>query len=157
MGKYKNPHYKRDWARAWRARPENRIKKTIAGGRPSRAIKEKLLQGQCRVCRTIYEATTENFVLIKNRAKGWQGLSSECRICRNVRWRQHYTAPAWADQSKIRVIYEIADFLTRKTGIKYEVDHYFPIKGKTSCGLHVPGNLRVIPARVNRAKGNREP
>jgi hypothetical protein len=126
---------------------------TVAGGRPSRATKEKLLQGQCRACRTVYEATTQNFVTIK--VGKWRGLSSECRICRNMRWRQHYNPPKWADQRRIRTIYEIAAFLTERTGIAHEVDHYYPIKGKTSCGLHVAENLRVITRTANRRKGNR--
>jgi hypothetical protein len=180
--------YKRNWMRRKRAAHPELF--TVAGGRPSRATKETLLHGQCRKCRTVYEATTENFVLIKNKAKGWQGLSSECRICRNARFRAHYAenpeqqvarvtaytkekpekkranqmrryarkkrgTVAWADQRKIETIYAIADLLTHKTGISYQVDHFYPIMGKNSCGLHVHENLRVITAQANQHKGNR--
>jgi len=190
---YKNPNYKRDWARRYRAaHPEANFRRTVAGGRPSRATLEKLLPGQCRACRKVYEVTTENFVLVKNKAKNWHGLSSECRTCRNARFRLHYAnnrvqqiervatyhklkpekkrnqnmkryarklhaTPSWADQRKIETIYAIAEFLTRKTGVEHQVDHYYPLMGRTSCGLHVPENMRVITAKANQAKGNREP
>ena len=38
---------------------------------------------------------------------------------------------------------------------QFEVDHIFPVKGKTVSGLHVACNLQVIPRAENRAKGNK--
>jgi hypothetical protein len=65
--------------------------------------------------------------------------------------------PPWANRKHIESIYAIADFLTRNTGIAHEVDHYYPLVNKNSCGLHVPWNMRVITAAANQAKGNRMP
>ena len=63
----------------------------------------------------------------------------------------------WADQQKIAAIYAESERLTRETGIPHEVDHIYPIQGKTVTGLHHEDNLRVVPRHVNRAKGNRLP
>jgi hypothetical protein len=66
---------------------------------------------------------------------------------RNERVRR--ATPAWADRPAIRRIYAEARSVTARTGIAHHVDHVVPIDGITVCGLHVAGNLRVIPASVN--------
>lgn len=63
----------------------------------------------------------------------------------------------WADANKIAAIYAEAERLTRETGIPHEVDHIFPIGGKTVMGLHHEDNLRVVTRAENRSKGNKIP
>ena len=65
--------------------------------------------------------------------------------------------PPWVDLKAIEVVYIEAARLTRETGVAHEVDHYYPLQGKTSCGLHVSWNLRISTRSVNRSKGNRLP
>lgn len=63
----------------------------------------------------------------------------------------------WADAEKIAAIYAEAERMTRETGIPHEVDHIYPIGGKTVMGLHHQDNLRVITRFENRSKGNKMP
>jgi hypothetical protein len=58
---------------------------------------------------------------------------------------------------QIAEFYKEARRLSEETGVNYVVDHYWPINGKVSCGLHVPWNLRVITESENYSKGNKEP
>ena len=69
-------------------------------------------------------------------------------------------APPWLTEEhleEIKSFYTTAKALEQAFGGKYDVDHIFPIRGKTSCGLHVPWNLQVLPASKNRQKSNKLP
>ena len=63
--------------------------------------------------------------------------------------------PLWADQDKIREIYNFARYLSDRDGEEYHVDHIVPLNGSNACGLHWEGNLQAIPARHNLMMGNR--
>ena len=65
--------------------------------------------------------------------------------------------PSWLKEDDFRFIllfYQEAERLTKQTGIKYEVDHIIPLRGKNVSGLHVPWNLQVIPKFENCQKSN---
>ena len=69
-------------------------------------------------------------------------------------------APPWMTRDHWQAIaemYEEARRMTKETGIPHVVDHIWPLRGKKSCGLHVPWNLQVIPHAVNARKSNGEP
>lgn len=66
--------------------------------------------------------------------------------------------PSWLNAEEkmlIKAKYKEASWMTTRTGIKHHVDHIVPLLGKNVSGLHVPWNLRVIPARENIRKGNK--
>jgi hypothetical protein len=66
--------------------------------------------------------------------------------------------PKWltADHfEQIKMIYLKAKEITQSTGIPHHVDHIIPLQGKEVSGLHVPWNLRIIPATENLRKYNK--
>lgn len=63
--------------------------------------------------------------------------------------------PKWANQEKIKLIYEKAKQVEIETGVKMHVDHIVPIQGESVCGLHCEDNLRIVPASVNISKKNK--
>jgi hypothetical protein len=63
--------------------------------------------------------------------------------------------PPWlteAHYEAIKAVYKEAERLSAETGIEYQVDHIVPLSGKTVSGLHVPWNLRAIPAHENQRR-----
>jgi hypothetical protein len=61
--------------------------------------------------------------------------------------------PAWANLDAIAGMYELAAAF-RRTGLQVEVDHDFPLQGRTVSGLHVADNLQFINAIANKVKSN---
>jgi hypothetical protein len=60
-----------------------------------------------------------------------------------------------ADINKIIDIYRQCKEISNLTGIKHEVDHIIPLKGKELNGTHHEENLQILPKDENRRKGNK--
>lgn len=77
------------------------------------------------------------------------------------RRRKHREAtPPWItrkQKSEMRSLYQIAITMSKTTGEQYVVDHIYPLRSETVCGLHVPWNLRVITQKENLLKSNGMP
>lgn len=66
--------------------------------------------------------------------------------------------PKWLtreDFEAMRAIYKLAQVYQELTGEKFHVDHIYPLLGEFVSGLHVPGNLQILPAIENMKKKNR--
>lgn len=135
----------------------------------------KLGQRRCVVCKEVKPATEEFWVVMR------RYLNSSCRVCDRARVRKWGTdnpakrkalaAAGWARRNagkrqrtialsaehwaEMRAIY--AECRKRNEGNPraWHVDHIVPLRGKNVCGLHVPWNLQILPARVNASKSNR--
>lgn len=102
----------------------------------------------------------ENKERRKQLATKWQKNNS-------TKWNAYVTSreaekikaiPKWLDKEDLEVIewvYETARERTNKYGIKFEVDHIIPLRGKNVCGFHCIENLQVITAYENRCKSNK--
>ena len=68
--------------------------------------------------------------------------------------------PSWLTaehKRQMAEIYKSAMHMTEITGVEHAVDHVWPLRGRHSCGLHVPWNLQIVPAAWNNRKANKEP
>jgi len=65
--------------------------------------------------------------------------------------------PKWLNQGHLLEIASVYNYCSalRRIGLEFHVDHIVPLQGRAVCGLHVPWNLQVIPAKDNLSKGNR--
>jgi hypothetical protein len=104
-----------------------------------------------------YSANPERKRLLN---KIWKAnnLATVANDCAKRRAGNAQRIPIWltdADHAEIKRIYKIANQKTKETGIKWHVDHIIPLRGKNVSGLHVPQNLRVVPALENLRKSNK--
>ena len=82
----------------------------------------------------------------QKRAEEWK---SEIRTA--VFW---FAKLPWVDRKELAAIYRECARVSKETGIPHHVDHIVPILHPDVCGLHVPWNLRIVPAVENMNKSN---
>lgn len=118
-----------------------------------------------------YEANKEEYIaraasrpahVRREYQEAWKERNPEYTLADNkARRRKHRSAtPPWLtreEKTAIRKLYEMAILMTKTTGEQYVVDHIYPLRSETVCGLHVPWNLRVITRAENLAKSNALP
>lgn len=64
--------------------------------------------------------------------------------------------PSWSDLRQIQNLRDEVSRLNKKAGfIAYHLDHEVPLANENVCGLHVPQNLSIVPARDNLTKSNK--
>lgn len=75
--------------------------------------------------------------------------------CVLYRRRSRKATPLWEDGSGFKDLIKLAREMRDATGFDWDIDHCVPLKAKKASGLNCVANLQVIPAIMNRKKGNR--
>ena len=132
-------------------------------------IAERYVTGGCVICsqedcRTYYAQDPQKYMhgTFEYRDKN----RDVCRKIQNRYYRRHahiikaaakthrgkraLRTPEWSELDKIAEFY-----LRCPEG--HEVDHIYPLQGKTVSGLHVLSNLQYLPKSQNRSKHNKTP
>lgn len=136
--------YKREWAE----RNRERIRK---------GQHEKYLRNRDSIRRATKLTAQQHPERTRAYKRKWDAMNPGKANAKTARRYASKTkaTPAWANQFFIDEIYDLASIRSRITGIRCHVDHIVPLRSKHVCGLHVEHNLKIIPMRVNQAKGNR--
>lgn len=138
------------------------------------ARKRYLSQNQDKLHAMRLSRTPEQKAQVNAASKRWKDRNRErvaaygsrykkCKPSQNAARSRKYTAakltavPVWANHGDIRAIYDQARAMSEQSGIPYEVDHHYPLRGLNVCGFHSEHNLVVLPATQNREKYNKNP
>jgi len=121
--------------------------------------KEYYLDNKETINKKTSEYRKNNSEKIKEYNKKWRQKNKGMLNAKNQKRRlvKKHRTPLWltaTDFERIENEYKLATILTALTGQNWEVDHIIPLQGKFVSGLHVPSNLRAIPAFDNRRKHN---
>lgn len=132
----------------------------------SRELNEGLQQWQAdrRATAGMREAENKKWLGSKERSRLTASMKETAKTKRASIVRHHSAkrraakltqSPPWADHEKIKAVYQLAQELTKSTGVPHHVDHIIPLTGEAVRGLHVHTNLQVITATENIRKHNK--
>lgn len=91
-------------------------------------------------------------------AKSEKGLLKSRVGLQYKRALKRHATPKWIDSTEINKIASLhhqAKYLEDITGYRWDVDHIYPSVHPTMCGLHIFGNLTVLPKQDNVIKNNK--
>lgn len=167
----KRENYYKNWEKYKKYR-ENRKNEKSEYDRKRRSEK---LESILEVARTYYKKV-KNENKYKERIKKYKNLNRDKineRERKNAKNRRGVIAskaakkraikkkacPKWLSKEQheeIKYFYKLANEISWLfEGEKLHVDHIVPLCGRDVCGLHVPWNLQIIPAKQNLKKSNK--
>lgn len=146
----KNPDRQREHERRWRKRNSERERKRL------REFYLKNPERRRQYGDAFYRKHSSS-VLARKRAY-YRANPDKARVYVVLRRAAKLNCtPSWLTEAhleEISRVYKKAASM-RRGGADVHVDHIVPLAGEFVCGLHVPWNLAIIPARDNQQKGNK--
>ena len=155
---YKDPAKRREASRRYRERNREKLRaKSRERNCPEykKAYYEKNRKSIRRRQAEYYEKNKE-VIREQQRLYYRSDPSRFAMYSRTRRGVQEKATPSWLTLEQRKYIRSLYRFARNVSGVnKYHVDHIVPLQEENICGLHVPWNLQVIPAKDNRSKGNK--
>jgi len=152
--------------KAWKLKNKDKLKQQAKEYREankdkeSQKKKEYYLKNKDSILarnKTYREANKEKVAAQINKWKANNAGHVSARM-RKYQTKKMNRTPKWLTIDDFWIIKEIYDLAIKRTklhGFSWHVDHIIPLQGKLVSGLHVPNNLRVIPAIENIKKQNK--
>ena len=120
------------------------------------------LQHYCISCKKVvgeryFQENKEDFKVrrresyFKNRESNFKGVAKR-------RAKKLKATPSWdleLTDFVVKEAYVLASVRREETGLDWHVDHVVPLQGALVSGLHVWNNIQLLPAQINKSKGNR--
>lgn len=132
----------------WSANNKNKKKETLKNWKKKNAKRDRELQLRWR------EENKEKYLASKRKYQKRNPAKTNA-ITAKRRAAKKCATVSWANTAKINAIYHEAILRSKKTGIKHQVDHIYPLQSGYMCGLHIETNLQILPSSVNKSKSNR--
>jgi hypothetical protein len=150
-----NLQYNRDRNKKWRETNLEYNQSRVRQWDTTNRERRKCLNKVWRKSNPERERTRKRQHRILNRPQ-YQARDAE----RRVLIREQLKSLSKEQRAIIIVIYQLSERVSKCLGIKHHVDHIIPLKpakgSSLDPGRHTPTNLRVIPARLNLSKNNRQ-
>ncbi len=115
---------------------------------------------KCKNCVCMIASTRRPFYNLKDRSEYTTEWAKTHRGNRNAsagkrRAIKLQATPRWSESDEILALYDAADYLSRLTGVQWDVDHEVPLINKHVSGLHVYENLQLLTHYENIRKSNK--